>query len=110
MPQSLRYCTRFVAKKLFPTPPLPLMMRLICLFIRSCVESEVVRICDARTANARASRWRFGCCCGCRAMTPTWLAASRGRGVAVHLGEKTRDSVGADRHIDSGEQFANKPQ
>lgn len=43
-------------------------------------------------------------------MAPSSFAASRGRSVAVHLGEKARDSIGADRHIDSGEQFANQPQ
>jgi hypothetical protein len=38
--------------------PLPLMTRLICLFIRRCVESEVARIGDARSVYARPVRWR----------------------------------------------------
>src|SRR5581483_5711335 len=125
MPQSLRYWTKFVAKKLFPTPPLPLMMRLICLFIRRCVESEVVRVCDARTANAWSfgmrcrllvrtdlwrSRWRFGNGSGARAWffvsssdNAAFLAkvsdATRNCFLAVHLGKKTRDGVDAHGYV-----------
>jgi len=32
-----------VGKKLFPTPPLPLMMRLICLFAEGCVDQSMRR-------------------------------------------------------------------
>ena len=32
------------------------------------------------------------------------------RRLAVHLGEEARDRVGADRHADGGEQFANEPE
>jgi len=49
---SLRHWMKFVVKKLFPTPPLPLMTRLICLLIGRCVDSEVAGVCDTRTADA----------------------------------------------------------
>jgi hypothetical protein len=30
--------------------------------------------------------------------------------LAIHLGEEPRDSVGADRHVDRGEQFTDEPE
>jgi hypothetical protein len=37
------------------------MTKLICLFIRECVESEIVRIGNARTTGARPFERRCGC-------------------------------------------------
>jgi len=41
--RSLDPRTNVVGKKLFPTPPLPLMMRLICLFAEGCVDQSMRR-------------------------------------------------------------------
>src|SRR5439155_1272357 len=41
--RSLDPRTNVVGNKLFPTPPLPLMMRLICLFAEGCVDQSMRR-------------------------------------------------------------------
>jgi hypothetical protein len=50
------------ARKLCPTPPLPLMTRLTWLLIDNCTESQVARVCDEGTNNA----WSVGCRLGIR--------------------------------------------